>query len=113
MLAPIQAASGNNGYCPGELVNLIVDVDARSGAPGGGQPAANLFTVLRRGQFSDPAIIPTTPGPGFSGWRTNGSGRIVLQFRPTSEDQGKIVVAWVDGLPLLDLRTFNFAASCP
>ncbi|HKY61537.1 MAG TPA: hypothetical protein VJP59_11055 [Gemmatimonadota bacterium] len=107
----IKAASGT-GYCPGELVNITVEASVRAGAPGGGQPAANLFTVMRRGQFSDPAIIPTTPAAGF-GWRTNGSGRIVLQFRPTAEDQGKIVVAWVDGLPLVDLKTFNFAPNCP
>ncbi len=108
----IQAASGS-GYCPGDLVNITVDATVRSGAPGGGQPAANLFTVLRRGVLSDPAIIPTTPAAGFTSWRTNGSGRIVLQFRPTAEDQGKIVIAWVDGLPLLDLKSFNFAANCP
>jgi hypothetical protein len=107
----IKAASGT-GYCPGELVSITVDASVRSGAPGGGQPAANLFTVLRRGQLSDPAIIPTTPAAGFGSWRTNGGGRIVLHFRPTAEDQGKIVVAWVDGLPLIDLKSFNFAASC-
>jgi hypothetical protein len=108
----IKAASGN-GYCPGELVRITIDASVRGGAPGGGQPAANLFTVLRRGQFSDPAIIPTTPAAGFGSWRTNGSGKIVLQFRPTAEDQGKIVVAWVDGLPLIDLKSFNFAPNCP
>lgn len=107
----IQAASGV-GYCPGELVNITVEATVRPGAPGGGQPAANLFTVLRRGQFSDPAIIPVTPGPGFNGWRTNGNGRIVMQYRPVADDQGKIVVAWVDGLPLLDLKNFNFKPGC-
>jgi hypothetical protein len=108
----IQAASGS-GYCPGELVHLIVEADVRAGAPGAGQPAADRFTVLRRGQFSNPAIIPTTPAAGFTSWRTNGNGRIILQFRPTAEDQGKIVVAWIDGQPLIDLKSFNFAANCP
>ena len=109
----IRAANGQAGYCAGELVNITVNVKARGGAPRGGQPAANLYTVLRRGQFSDPAIIPTTPGPGFSSWRTNGQGRIDLQFRPSEADQAKIVVAWVDGQPLSDLKSFNFSPSCP
>ncbi len=109
----IQAAKGQGGYCPGELVDIVIDVTARNGAPGAGRPAANRYVVVRRGQFSDPAIIPTTPGPGFSSWRTNGNGEIVLQFRPQAEDQAKIVVAWVDGQPLGDLKTFNFAANCP
>ncbi|MGH7564750.1 MAG: PKD domain-containing protein [Gemmatimonadota bacterium] len=109
----IQASSGQGGYCPGELVDISIDVTARNGAPGAGGPAADRYVVARRGQFSDPAIIPTTPGPGFSGWRTNGSGEIVLQFRPQAEDQAKIVVAWVDGQPLADLKSLNFAASCP
>ncbi|MGH7572257.1 MAG: Ig-like domain-containing protein [Gemmatimonadota bacterium] len=109
----IRAADGQGGYCPGEMVNISVGVTARGGAPGAGGPAANRYVEVRRGQFSNPALIPTTPGPGFSSWRTNGSGEIVLQSRPQAEDQAVIVIAWVDGQPLDDLKSFNFAANCP
>ncbi|MGH7556667.1 MAG: PKD domain-containing protein [Gemmatimonadota bacterium] len=109
----IRAANDQGGYCPGELVNISVDVTARVGAPGAGGPAANRYVVVRRGQFSNPAIIPSTAGPGFSSWRTNGNGEIVLQSRPSADDQALIVIAWVDGQPLDDLKSFNFAADCP
>ena len=108
----IRAANGQAGYCPGDLVNIEVQVNARPGAPGAGGPAANRFTILRRGQFVDPAVIPTTTGPGFDSWRTNAAGEIVLQFRPQAEDQARIAIAWVDGQPLDTLAAFNFAASC-
>jgi hypothetical protein len=108
----IRPADGQGGYCPGEMVNIEIEVNARGGAPGGGGPAANRYVVIRRGQFSDPAIIPTTTGPGFSNWRTNGNGKIMLQYHPQAGDAAKIVIAWVDGQPLDDLKSFNFAAGC-
>ncbi|MGH7587269.1 MAG: PKD domain-containing protein [Gemmatimonadota bacterium] len=108
----IRSAGGSGGYCPGELVNISVDVDVRGGAPGAGGPARDRFTIVRTGPLAELEVLPTTPGPGFASWRTNGSGEIVLQYRPSASDQGRIALVWVDGQPLEDLKTFNFAPGC-
>ena len=109
----IRSAGGSGGYCPGELVNISVDVDARAGAPGAGGPARDRFTIVRVGPLAELEVLSTTPGPGFANWRTNGSGQIVLQYRPPASDQGRIAFIWVDGQPQEDLKTFNFAPNCP
>jgi hypothetical protein len=36
----------------------------------------------------------------------------MLQYHPQAGDAAKIVIAWVDGQPLDDLKSFNFAAGC-
>ena len=108
----IRSAGSSGGYCPGELVNISVDVKVRAGAPGAGGPARDRFTIVRTGPLAELEVLPTTPGPGFTSYRTNGNGEIVLQYRPSASDQGRIALVWVDGQPLEELKTFNFAPGC-
>ena len=103
---------GQSGYCAGDQVAIRVQSRVRAGAPGAGGPARGRYTEIRRG-FGNPVALPAQPAPAFANWRTNGSGEIVFNYVPTEDDLLKIIIAWVDGRPLDQTKSFNFRANCP
>ncbi|HUP01054.1 MAG TPA: PKD domain-containing protein [Gemmatimonadota bacterium] len=107
-------AIGNKvGYCPGDTVEIRVVAKVRAGTPlPAGSPAKGKYTEIRWGQFSNPALLPVQPAPGYANRRTDSAGEVIFRYTTKAADQAQIIKGWVDGQPLNELGWFNFKVDC-
>lgn len=80
--------------CVGDPLEIHVQLDRRSDAPGEGHPAGR-YVEIRYAYANDRAVIPTDP----LGGRTDEEGWIKFTYVP-QESNFKSLFAWGDGTPL-------------